>query len=63
MTPEGDTERELRLELLRLDRELKLRELRRLKQELVFTPIKLILLPLTIVTGAVAILLTALAVW
>jgi hypothetical protein len=39
-----DTERELRLELMHLDRKLKLQDLRRLDQRLAFEPIKMLLL-------------------
>lgn len=47
MSDADDTERDMRLELLRLDRELKLLDLKRGEQQLVYAPVKFVLLALT----------------
>lgn len=44
MAEADDTERELRLELMRLDRKLKVRDLKLKDQQLAFEPIKMVFL-------------------
>lgn len=57
MSEAGDTERDLRLELMRLDRELKLQDLRRKDQQLAYGPVKLLLLFLGFTGALIAALL------
>lgn len=60
MNTPDDTERDLRIELLRLDRALKIRDLRRLDQRLAYEPIKMVLFALGfagVVTMALAVIL------
>lgn len=58
MSDMDEIERGLRLELMRLDRQLKLRDLRRKDQQLVYEPVKLLLLA---VGFAVALILSLLS--
>ncbi|MBX3482120.1 hypothetical protein [Phenylobacterium sp.] len=44
MSGSDDTERDLRLELMRLDRKLKVRDLKLKDQQLAFEPIKMVFL-------------------
>jgi hypothetical protein len=57
MIDTGDTERDLRLELMGLDRKLKLRDLRRMDQKLAYEPVKLLLLAVGIIGALVTLLL------
>ena len=59
MSDTDDMERDLRLELMRLDRKLKVRDLRRMDQRLVYEPLKLGLLA-AFVGALVALLLLSL---
>lgn len=52
-----ETERDLRLELMRLDREIKLLSVRRMDQQLVYEPIKLLLLSVGFAGALVALLI------
>lgn len=53
----NETERDLRLELMRLDREIKLLSVRRMDQQLVYEPIKLLLLAVGFAGALVALLI------
>lgn len=57
MSDTDDTERDLRLELMRLDRRLKLRDLRRMEQKLAYEPVKLLLLAVGFIGALLALLL------
>lgn len=50
-----DTEHDLRMEIMRLDRDLKLLELRRIDQQLAFGPVKILLVTGTVIAVLVAI--------
>lgn len=54
-TTSTDIEHDLRLEIMKLDRELKLQRLRQMNQQLTFAPVKLLLGAATVVTVLVAI--------
>lgn len=57
MSDTDDTERDLRLELMRLDRQLKDRDLRRMDQKLAYEPVRLLLLAVGFIGALVALLL------
>lgn len=57
MRDTDDVERDLRLELMRLDRKLKLRDLGRMDQQLVYGPVKLLLFTVSFTGGLLALLL------
>lgn len=57
MSETDEMERDLRLELMRLDRQLKLRDLRRMDQQLAYNPVKLLLLAVSFAATLVALAL------
>jgi len=57
MNNPDDDERHLRIELMRLDRKLKLLDVRRMDQQLAYAPVKLLLLAAVVLGGTLAALL------